>query len=190
MSRWRSTRHPPRAGGDRTAHPIRHWFSRLGNLLVLEASTGAAAWVGVPYAWDLLSVDNARRHQISESAGADPPLGRHRLVRETSSLLSGLGATPSLVASSLERLGTRGELGCPDRSPLAEYLRAVLGGDPAVQGLVVGTGAVKIVRCSPWRLVAKVSFPPPVSIFVAAFEAGLYPELTTSPPRNHDAAER
>ncbi|MBV8464079.1 MAG: hypothetical protein JO368_12340 [Acidimicrobiales bacterium] len=104
-----------------------------------------------------------------------------QLKRETGDLLTGLGATPEQVARSLAAAGVEGLPRSNRSCAIARYLTAVMGGEPSVRAVAVGPCSLMIHMVRPrdgkpaGRLL--VQLPKPVRQFVAAFDAGDYPEL-------------
>ena len=92
-----------------------------------------------------------------------------RLALDVIALLQGLGSTVTAVASSLESYGVRATRDSVP-GPVTTYLRAVVGIDPRVDWVAVDREVAVVGPTT-------VSLPPPVRLFIRAFEAGCFPAL-------------
>jgi hypothetical protein len=95
---------------------------------------------------------------------------REELIR----LLGGLGATPQDVAARLGAEGIKGQRGSPSfQNPVVRYIWRHLN----VDGLIYApaySGRLTVVREGTCRT---VKLPMPVSLFLAGFHAGGFPQL-------------
>lgn len=106
------------------------------------------------------------------------PFTETRLTREVRRLVASLGKVRSDVASALGNAGVRA---VPrGRGPVACYLEAVIGADPNVKSVVVGTDSVVVDLRAWWRPTVVVKLPGVVADFTAAFDAGCYPGLMSN----------
>jgi hypothetical protein len=87
-----------------------------------------------------------------------------------------LGPSVGAIADHLGAIGARGRPGDEERCVLNTYLRAVVGAEPAVVGVAVRPQCVR-VRVDRWRPAVKVPLSFEAQSFIAAFDAGYYPEL-------------
>ncbi|MGH9294242.1 MAG: hypothetical protein ACRD0B_02830 [Acidimicrobiales bacterium] len=91
-------------------------------------------------------------------------------------MLVGLGGSPSKVAAHLDGLGVKGKPACLGGCPVARFLSAIVASEPRVRRVRVfrRVAVVSQKRGLPWVVVA---LPEPVRTFVAAFDAGVFPQL-------------
>jgi hypothetical protein len=104
------------------------------------------------------------------------------LAGSVRALLETMGGDPGAVARYLRDMGVRGDLRDPSSCAVAAFLSSVVGSDPAVRSIRVSHRNAVVRHASRWRWTV-VPLPPPVRLFVAAFDAGAYPQLVrTTPP--------
>lgn len=108
--------------------------------------------------------------------GAPAELDGWPLAREVRRLLAELGPTPGDVAAALQEAGVRGVPCRLERSPMAAFLMAVVGADPAVDVLELRRHAVGLSTRG-GRSPVTVPFPAAVRDFLSAFDARCYPML-------------
>jgi hypothetical protein len=101
---------------------------------------------------------------------------RRQLRSSVGGLMEDLGPTVDAIAEQLLALGVLGRPGDEERCVLNSYLRLVIGADPAVLGVAVRPHAVH-VRVQRFRPSVKVPLPLQARAFIAAFDAGLHPDL-------------
>lgn len=138
------------------------------NLRGVACPAGSAPWQGLPAA--------GRPPGLMEPAPGGRA-ARASLEASVTDLLGGLGATSDRVAESLRRAGVRGTPGRPASAPMAVFLAAVVGADPAVRAVTATADEVRIERHARWRSTVTVRFPPPVAAFARAFDVGFYAGL-------------
>jgi hypothetical protein len=102
---------------------------------------------------------------------------RRTLARRINQLLDGLGQSADAVAMALVSAGARGQYGDLSSTPIASFLSAVVGSDPAVESVSLSPGTCTIVRRAHWRRTLTITLPPAIRDFTLAFEAGCYPVL-------------
>jgi hypothetical protein len=117
----------------------------------------------------------ARMTDELERAGVPHPTLRP-LVR---ALLTGLGASGSEVARYLAEREVAGTAGDRNHCAVARFLSAVVGAEPGVRSVQVfrRLAVLNLERRWPWTFVV---LPKPVRRFVAAFDAGCFPELVAT----------
>ncbi len=104
-------------------------------------------------------------------------LNRHRNSQENlATELHSLGQTPAEVAARLSAAGVSGRPRDPRGCAVAVYLNAVVGADSDVESLAV-PGSVVWMRPLRSRIPVCVRLPRSVRAFIAAFDAGAFPEL-------------
>ncbi len=105
-------------------------------------------------------------------------------------LLVELGSDAAEVALSLEAVGVRGEPHSKLNCAIAEYLSVIVGSERVVREVRVTGRTVVIGKYHGVRRV-RVRLPRPVREFVAAFDAGAYPNLVriSSPAGGHEVEE-
>ncbi len=104
-------------------------------------------------------------------------LNRHRNLRKNvATELHSLGQTPAEVAARLSAAGVSGRPRDPRGCAVAVYLNAVVGADSDVESLAV-PGSVVWMRPLRSRIPVCVRLPRSVRAFIAAFDAGAFPEL-------------
>lgn len=107
-------------------------------------------------------------------------LHRPAVRHSVRSLLDELGHTEAEVSQSLRDAGVSGTRGDPRECAIARYLGAVVGAEPGISGVSVGRTVLWLSRRG-MRPAVRVTLPVPVRRFVAAFDAGVHPELERCP---------
>jgi hypothetical protein len=87
-----------------------------------------------------------------------------------------LGATPDAVARRLSAYGVAGVPGKAEDCPMARYLKAVIGSEPCVSGVVVLERRLQVKR-GRLRLPVSLTLPSAIAGFVRGFDEGQYPRL-------------
>ncbi len=109
-----------------------------------------------------------------------------RLKKQTNGLLAELGGSPDEVAASLRRVGVAGVPKSNRSCAIAQYLTAVMGGEPGVRSVVVGPCSlvIHLIGSKDGRPGGRllVQLPKPVRRFVAAFDAGQFPTMVRHKP--------
>ncbi|HLG66942.1 MAG TPA: hypothetical protein VKV36_03620 [Acidimicrobiales bacterium] len=104
----------------------------------------------------------------------------HDLKKRTSDLLSSLGGSRSQVATALAEARVTGTPGNAEQCPIASYLNAVMGAEPEVRSLLVGTRRL-VLTLHGRRRPMRILMPRPVREFVVAFDARVFPGLIRQP---------
>lgn len=100
----------------------------------------------------------------------------HELKRRALDLLSSLGSSRAAVAGSLLDARVTGTPGNAEHCPIAAYLHAVMGAEPNVRSLMVGTRRL-LVMLEGRRRPLRIMLPRAVRDFVVAFDTRTYPGL-------------
>ena len=108
-------------------------------------------------------------------------LKRQALRSEVTTLLGGLGGSAEDVAATLAGEGVRGLPRDRNNCAVARYLNAVLGADPQVRGIVVGSSKLWVRRAPWWSAATLVEIPVPVQQFISLFDSDTYPHLISLP---------
>jgi hypothetical protein len=115
-------------------------------------------------------------------------LKRQALRNEVTTLLSGLGDSAEDVVATLAGEGVRGLPRDRNNCAIARYLNAVLGADPHLRGVVVGSSKLWVRRAPWWSAATLVEIPVPVQQFISLFDSDAYPQLLAAPvTRNRPA---
>lgn len=109
-------------------------------------------------------------------------LKRRAMREEITALLIGLGGTAQEVAAGLADAGVRGIPRDRHQCAIARYLNAVVGADPQLRGIVVGSSRLWVRSRRWWSITAVLDMPIPVQQFISGFDRESYPELTAVPP--------
>jgi hypothetical protein len=102
---------------------------------------------------------------------------RRALRAQTSQLLTALGDDADTVATSLATVGVRGQARSGDGCAIALYMTAVVGADHRVSSVIVTSTRLGVKPQSRWSPVIVVRLPRAVRKFIAAFDAGRFPNL-------------
>jgi len=108
-------------------------------------------------------------------------LKRQVLRNEVTTLLSSLGGSAEDVAANLAGEGVSGLPRDRNNCAIARYLNAVLGADPQVRGIVVGSSKLWVRRAPWWSAATLVEIPVPVQQFISLFDSDTYPDLISVP---------
>jgi hypothetical protein len=108
-------------------------------------------------------------------------LKRQVLRNEVTTLLNGLGGRAEDVAANLAAEGVRGLPRDRNNCAIARYLNAVLGADPQVRAIVVGSSKLWVRRAPWWSAATLVEIPVPVQQFISLFDSDTYPDLISVP---------
>ncbi len=104
-------------------------------------------------------------------------ISRRAFRSQVRQLLGALGTRGEDVAATLASAGVHGLRDNGEQCALAAYLHVVLGSDPRVQAVKVGTRATAITGSRWWPRTVTVAHPRAVEDFVRAFDQGTFPHL-------------
>jgi hypothetical protein len=113
---------------------------------------------------------------------------RRDLKVNASGLLRDLGASASDVAAALVAAGVTGIPGNAEGCAVARYLAVVVGIEPSVCSVVVGTHRV-FLHLEGRRRPVGVTMPKPVRELIHAFDGGLHPALIHRPSQSTPASD-
>jgi hypothetical protein len=108
-------------------------------------------------------------------------LKRRAIREEVTTLLGDLGGTAQEVAAGLATAGVRGIPRDRHQCAVARYLNAVVGADPQLGRVVVGSSRLWVRSRRWWSITAVLDPPIPVPQFNSGFDRESYTELTAVP---------